>query len=98
MIDEARQYKKMVQNSNDMAFAVHGRKDYVGDLYANTIEYFFSIFKHGMKGVCQHCKSNHLNDICASSIFTTTLKKLQTQSGLEAVLSGAMGKRLTYRI
>ena len=36
-------------------------KEYVrGDAHTNTIEGYFSIFKHGMIGVYQHCAEKHL--------------------------------------
>jgi hypothetical protein len=33
----------------------------VATIHTNTVEWFFSIFKRGMKGVYQHCATNHLN-------------------------------------
>lgn len=61
MTDEAKQYVKIGKEFNDHGAVVHSRKEYVrGTVHSNTIEGFFSIFKRGMKGVYQHCKSNHL--------------------------------------
>ena len=38
-------------------------------LHTNTIEGFFSIFKRGMKGVCQHCGHNHFHRYLAEFDF-----------------------------
>jgi len=48
----------------------HSAKEYVrGDVHTNSAEGFFSIFKRGMKGVCQHCKEKHLHRYLAEFDF-----------------------------
>lgn len=48
----------------------HNINEYVrGDIYTNTVEGFFSIFKRGMKGVYQHCREKHLHRYLAEFDF-----------------------------
>ena len=35
----------------------------------NTVEGFYSVFKRGMKGVCQHCAEHHLHRYLAEFDF-----------------------------
>jgi transposase-like protein len=40
----------------------HTADEYVrGDVYSNTVEGYFSIFKRGIRGVYQHCSEKHLH-------------------------------------
>jgi hypothetical protein len=49
---------------------MHTAGEYVrGDVYTNTIEGYFSIFKRGMKGVYQHCGEKHLHRYLAELDF-----------------------------
>ena len=40
-----------------------------GDVYTNTVEGYYSIFKRGMKGVYQHCSEKHLHRYLAEFDF-----------------------------
>ncbi len=51
-----------------------------------------------MKGVYQHCKSNHLKRYLCEFDFCYNTKEIVDSERAEAVLAGIMGKRLTYRI
>ncbi|MBU1212253.1 MAG: transposase [Alphaproteobacteria bacterium] len=31
------------------------------NVHTNTVEGYFSLFKRGMKGACQHCSEKHLH-------------------------------------
>ena len=62
------------------------------------VESIISIFKRGMKGVYQHCKSNHLKRYLCEFDFRYNTKEITDSERAEAVLAGVMGKRLTYRI
>jgi ISXO2-like transposase domain len=61
MTDEASWYKAVGRE-----FASHGRvaahrfRNVRGDITTNMVEGYFSIFKRGMKCVCQHCSEKHL--------------------------------------
>ena len=79
----------------------HSADEYVrGDVYTNTVEGVFSIFKRGMKGVYQHCAEKHLHRYLAEFDF-----RYNNRVGLgvsdvdrsEAALKGVIRKRLTYR-
>lgn len=72
-----------------------------GDVYTNTIEGYFSIFKRGMKGVYQHCSKKHLHRYMAEFDFRYSNRSAtgceDQERALRAVLGG-IGKRLTYRL
>jgi transposase-like protein len=80
----------------------HEQGEYAhGDVYVNTLEGIFSIFKRGMKGVYQHCSEKHLHRYVAEFDF-----RYNNRSGLGVedaeratnALKGIVGKRLTYRV
>lgn len=99
--DEARMYNNIGKD-----FASHGRvnhsiKEYVrGTDYTNTVENFFSVFKRGMRGIYQHCKSAHLHRYLAEFDFRYNNRTALGVSDAEravTLLKGIQGKRLTYR-
>jgi transposase-like protein len=79
----------------------HSADEYVrGDVYSNSVEGYFSIFKRGMKGIYQHCSEKHLHRYLAEYDFRFSnriaLGVDDTDRANEA-LKGITGKRLTYR-
>jgi transposase-like protein len=79
--DEARQYTGIGKHFADHDFATHSKGAYGrGVVHANTIEGYFSIFKRGMKGVCQHCDKKHLHRCAAKfgSRYKPALPTAQT--------------------
>ncbi len=99
--DEAYHYRRIVADFAGHAFVRHNADDYVrGDVYTNTLEVFFSIFKRGMKGIYQHCGKQHLHRYLAEFDFRyshrSALKVTDTmRAGL--IVKGAESKRFTYR-
>lgn len=79
----------------------HSANEYVrGDAHTNTIEGFFSIFKRGMKGVYQHCQKKHLHRYLAEFDFRYSNRVAlgyNDADRADALLSGIVGKRLTYQ-
>ena len=62
MTDESNLYMDSWPNVSSHERVKHSAGEYVrGDVYTNTIEGYFSIFKRGMRGVYQHCKEKHLH-------------------------------------
>jgi len=70
-----------------------------GDVHTNTIEGFFSIFKRGMRGIYQHCGSQHLHRYLAEYDFRYTYREAtgcdDTERTKRAV-AGTIGRRLMY--
>lgn len=80
----------------------HRAEEYVrGDIYTNTIEGYFSIFKRGMKGVYQHCSKKHLHRYMAEFDFRYSNRSAlgceDQERAIRAVIGG-VGKRLTYKL
>ena len=79
----------------------HSAYEYVrGQVYTNTIEGVFSIFKRGMKGVYQHCGEKHLHRYLAEYDFrynTRTALGFNDLMRAEKLAGAITGKRLTYR-
>ena len=79
----------------------HSAGEYVrGDVYTNTAEGYFSVFKRGMRGVYQHCKEKHLHRYLSEYDFRFNHRTaLGFNDGERAALAvkNAAGKRLTYR-
>jgi len=100
MTDEAGQYRYLNRDF-EHDFVRHGQGEYGrGEVTTNTIEGFFSIFKRGMKGVYQHCSEKHLHRYLAEFDFRYNNRialDVNDNERLDAMLSGIIGKRLTYR-
>jgi transposase-like protein len=82
------------------AFVDHSKGEYGrGEIYTNTVEGFFSIFKRGMRGVYQHCKEKHLHRYLAEFDFRYSNREFTGYNDTDradALLRGIVGKRLTY--
>jgi transposase-like protein len=101
MTDEATHYVRLGAEFADHQVVKHGLEEYVrGEAHVNTAEGFFSVFKRGMKGVYQHCQEKHLHRYLAEFDFRYNHREalgVCDEARTKAVLSAAMGKRLTYR-
>ena len=98
MTDEARQYIPLGKEFAQHSAVNHGIGEYVrGDAHTNTIEGYFSIFKRGMKGVYQHCNSQHLKRYLAEFDFRYNERKITDSERMDTMLSGISGKRLLYK-
>ncbi len=98
--DESRLYSAVGKEYASHDFATHGRGEYVrGEVTTNTVEGFFSIFKRGMRGIYQHCHENHLHRYLAEFDFRYSNRVAlgyNDADRADALLSGIVGKRLTY--
>lgn len=101
MTDEGGHYFTLGAHFASHQSVSHKMDEYVrGDVYTNTIEGHFSIFKRGMKGVYQHCREKHLHRYLAEFDFRYNNRiKLGINDAARAdrALKGVSGKRLTYR-
>lgn len=101
MTDEGRHYKAIGREFASHDSVNHGEEEYVrGDVYTNTVEGFYSIFKRGMKAVYQHCSERHLYRYIAEFDFrySNRVKRgLDDAERADRALKGIVGKRLTYR-
>ncbi len=98
MTDDAGQYRFLNKDFKDHKVIAHSQKRYVdGVVHTNTIEGFFSIFKRGMRGVYQHCKSNHLKRYLCEFDFRYNTKDIDDSERAADIIANVIGKRLTYR-
>ncbi len=101
MSDEARFYIAVGREYKSHESVVHGYGEYVrDDVYTNTIEGYFSIFKRGMRGVYQHCREKHLHRYLAEFDFrysNRVANGFSDKDRADEILMGVVGKRLTYQ-
>ena len=101
MTDEARMYKKIAKQFADHKTVNHGAGEYVrGIATTNTIKGFFSVFKRGMKGIYQHCSSDHLHRYLSEFDFrynNRSALEVSDSQRAELMIRGVTGKRLTYQ-
>jgi len=101
MTDEGTYYREVGREFARHDSVKHKEDEYVrGDVYTNTAEGFFSIFKRGMTGVYQHCNERHLHRYLAEFDFRYSNRvKLGVDdiARTERALKGIVGKRLTYK-
>ncbi len=101
--DESQLYNKTKQKGlvADHETVRHSADEYVrGDVYSNSVENYFSVFKRGMRGVYQHCAEKHLHRYLAEYDFRYNLRSglgVNDMERTDAVLTGISGKRLTYQ-
>lgn len=99
--DESRLYDGSLLHVSGHETVKHSAGEYVrDDVYTNTIEGYFSVFKRGMRGVYQHCKEKHLHRYLAEFDFrynTRTKLGFNDLMRAETLAAGIAGKRLTYR-
>lgn len=98
MTDEARFYVNIGKEFASHETTTHARGEYVrGDVFTNTIEGYFSIFKRGMRGVYQHCGEHNLHRYLAEFDFRYTNRSAvgvdDTERAVKAI-AGTVGKRL----
>lgn len=79
----------------------HSIKEWVrGDVHTNTVEGYFSVFKRGMIGTYQHVSQTHLHRYVHEFDFRQNTREklgIDDEMRTERAVSGAQGKRLTYR-
>lgn len=104
MTDQAQHYKKIGKSFAEHHTVNHSTGEYVKkenpQLHTNTVENYFSVFKRGMKGTYQHCGHHHLNRYLAEFNFRYNHRaKLDytDEQRADALLTGVVGKRLTYQ-
>lgn len=90
-----KQRESVDHNKQFVRMSEAGRK-----VHTNTAEGFFSIFKRGLVGTYQHMSEQHLHRYLAEFDFRMNNRmRLGVNDEMRAakVLTGAVGKRLTYR-
>lgn len=96
--DGAQHYQKCVPSHE---FVDHSKGEYVrDDVYTNTLEGFFSIFKRGLVGIYQHIDKKHLHRYLAEFDFRMNNREklgINDTMRAEIALKGFKGKRLTYQ-
>lgn len=101
MTDEHLVYRRLKLTFAAQSRVFHTVGEYArGSIHTNTIEGFFSVFKRGMKGVYQHCREKHLHRYLAEFDFRYSNRVALGCNDLlraDRLLSGIVGKRLTYR-
>ena len=104
MTDDARHYKTLGKEFASHGVVRHTMGEYVKrrdrSVHTQTIEGFFSIFKRGMKGVYQHCGTQHLHRYLAEFDFRYSNRsalEIGDSERRDIGLKGIVGKRLTYR-
>jgi hypothetical protein len=79
----------------------HSAGEYVrGNVHTNTVEGFSALLKRGIVGTFHHVSKGHLHRYCDEFAFRySTRERLGFNDGERAalVVTGAEGKRLTYR-
>ncbi len=100
MTDESGLYK-FVSRYYQHDTVNHNRGEYVrGEVYTNTVEGYFSVFKRGMRGVYQHCDKKHLQRYLNEFDFRYSNRVklgVNDEERTSRVVRGIVGKRLTYR-
>lgn len=99
--DESRYYWRVGKEFDGHSRVFHGANNYVTNgRTTNDLEGFFSIFKRGMRGVYQFCGEKHLHRYLAEFDFRYSNRVAlgyNDADRADTLLSGIVGKRLTYQ-
>lgn len=99
--DESALYNSAALHVAKHETVTHSADEYVcGDIYSNSVENYFSIFKRGMRGVYQHCSEKHLHRYLSEFDFRYSNRSalgVEDTERANRALKGIAGKRLTYR-
>lgn len=103
MTDEAWHYRAMSGEFRMHKTVNHSAEEYVSKYHSawhtNTVEGFYSVFKRGMRGVYQHCSTQHLHRYMAEFDFrysNRSAKGVEDEERTDAAVASVVGKRLTY--
>jgi transposase-like protein len=100
MTDEDRMYSKIGKEFAEHGKVLHGIGQYVkDDVFTNTVEGNFSIFKRGMRSIYQWCSEKHLHRYLAEFDFrycNRAALAVNDSDRADALLRGIVGKRLKY--
>jgi len=100
MTNEAGQYKGLGKHYASHGYVSHSRFEWGrGKVNTNTIEGFYSVFKRGMKSICQHCAEKHLHRYVAKFDFRyrQRAKLVLYEDSSQSALREMAGKHLTYK-
>ncbi len=99
MTDEFSSYRGLGREFNGGHETVkHGEREYVrGDVHVNSAESFFALLKRGVHGTFHHVSKPHLGRYCDEFAFRWDHRKTSDAVRTVAAITGAEGKRLTYR-
>ncbi len=99
--DEHQIYTHIGWNFAEHGTVLHSAKEYVrGEIYTNTVEGYFSVLKRGIYGVYQHVSPAHLQRYLSEFDFRYSNRArlgIDDVQRADLALTGAKGKRLTYR-
>ncbi len=101
MIDEAGHYLPVGHEfAADGVVRLESFEYVMGGIHTNTIEGYFSIFKHGMNSVYQHFAKRHRHPYLPGFDLIRSERQargVNDSARTEKVLATVVGKRLTYR-
>lgn len=99
MTDEFIAYRAVADNMGMKHQTVNHKQDeYVrGNVHSNTVEGFFSLLKRGINGTFHHVSRGHLGRYCDEFSFRYENRKLTDGARAGLLVTGAEGKRLTYK-
>jgi len=97
MTDEAKYYQRLGEHfAHEMVN--HRRREYVrGDVFTNSIESFFGLFKRAIYGTHHSVTPHHLHRYVSEAEFRWNHRETDDAARTLAALRGAEGKRLLYR-
>lgn len=99
--DESGIYWKVGEEFKTHETVVHSADEYVrDDVYTNTVESYFAIFKRGVYGTFHHVSEAHLHRYLAEFDFRYNNRSalgIEDMERAAILLRGAKGKRLLYR-
>ena len=97
MTDESGAYLGLAHEFASHESVVHGKGEYVrGDVYINTLEGAFSLFKRQIVGAHHHVSIQHLDRYWTEFEFKYNARKVDAGQRTILAIEAAEGKRLMY--
>jgi hypothetical protein len=98
MTDDLKPYHGLDMGFSGHDSIKHSAGKYVdGHVHTNTVEGVFSLLKRGINGSFHHVSKGHLHRYCSEFEFRYNRRGMSDGARAAEIVSGAEGKRLTYR-
>ena len=99
MTDESSVYPSLGTAFADHETVNHSASEYVrGDVFTNSVESHFALFKRGVYGTFHHISEEHLPRYLAEFDFRANSRRMSDWDRAAELLRGTAGKRLLYQI
>jgi len=95
--DESPIYNRLKEIYKQHDIINHSREFAVGDIYTNTIEGVWSLFKRALFGIYHSVSTRHITKYCTEFAYRYSTREMDEQGKFDYLLQCLFGGRLKYK-